>query len=166
MSTLLDLDDPKLTDEVRRRLRSILRDYACRPTSEGWRKLALMLLSQQHSGLQSMKEQLSGTKNYGALLWMHMLLRDKPEMKAVTAANTVAKQLNADKKRSRKVRSKTLQNQFAKLKDRESSELQLKPLPALQRYEALWNALTSAAIQLEQSYEDEPHYDEPYHDVK
>jgi hypothetical protein len=155
MSTLLDLDSPELTDQVRKRLSTILHDYACPPTHEGWRQLALLLLVQHTSEFRSEKAQLTGTKNYGALLWMKKLICEKPEMKEVTAANEVAKRLNADKTRKHKVMSKTLQNQFAKWKDNESSEV----ARTLKRYEALWNALMKAAIQLEQrSYEDEPHY--------
>jgi hypothetical protein len=155
MSTLLDYDSPELTDEVRKRLGTILHDYACPPAHEGWRQLVLMLLLQHTFNFQPMKGQLSGTKSYGALLWMDMLMREKPEMKVIDAAKAVAKRLNADKTRKRKVTSKTLQNQFAEWKDNESSKL----ARALKRYEALWNALMKAAIQLEQSYEDEPYYD-------
>jgi hypothetical protein len=154
MSTLLNLDSPNLTDEVLKRSSTILHDYACPPTDEGWRKLALMLLLERNSQFRAEKGQLSGTKNYGALLWMDMLMREKPEMKVVNAANTVAKRLNADKRRKRKAVSKTLQNQFAKWKGKESSDL----TRALKRYEALWNALINAAIQLEQIYVDEPNY--------
>jgi hypothetical protein len=162
MNTQLDLNSHELTDEVRKRLRTTLRDYACRPTPEGWRKLALMLLSQHHLMFQPQKGQISGAKNYGAVLWMEKLMREKPGLSSITAANTVAKWLNADKKRKRKVRSKKLQNQFAELRDKKSSELRLKPSLAWQRYKALWSALQSAAVQLEESCEDEP--DEPYYD--
>jgi hypothetical protein len=158
MSTLLDLDSPELTDEVRERLRKILREYACPPTHEGWRMLALILLTRQkNSEFQPMKDQLSGTKNYGALLSMVQLMRKKPGLSAVDAANEVA---NDPRIRRHNVRSKTLQNQFAKWRDKRSSELQLKPMPAWQRYEALWNALTSAGLKLEESYQDEPYYEE------
>lgn len=163
MSTLLDLDSPELTDEVRERLRTILQNYACAPTHEGWRKLALILLLQHISEFQPMKRQLSGTKNYGALLAMASLMRETSGLDVVHAAKKVA---THKKWRQHDVESKTLQNQFAKFRDKHSSDVQLRPMRAWQRYEALWNALTSAALKLEQNYQDEPYYDEPPRVVK
>jgi hypothetical protein len=157
MNTLLDLDSPELNDEVRKRLSAILRDYACPPTSEGWRMLLFILLSsQKHSQFQAMKGQLSGIKNHGALLSMVHLMHKRPELKQIDAANEVANDKTLHK---HPVKSKTLQNQFAKLRDRDSSEVQLTPTRASKRFEALWNALNIAATQLEQSYTGEPYYD-------
>jgi hypothetical protein len=156
MSTLLDLDSPELIDEVRKRLSDILREYACTPTPEGWRMLALILLvSQKHSKFQPMKRQLSGTRNRGALLSMVHLMHKSPSLKQIEAANEVAKDEELHK---HPVKAKTLQNQFAKLRDKNSDDVQLRPTRASKRYEALWNALNSAATQLEQSYTGEPYY--------
>jgi hypothetical protein len=158
MNELLDLDSPNLVDEVTKRLSKILRDYACEPTPEGWRMLAFILLvSQKHSEFQAVKGQLSGTKNLGALLSMVHLMHKDPSLKPIKAAKMVAK----DKKlHNYPVRAKTLQNQFAKLRDKNSAEIQqLMPTVAWKRYEALWNALNSAATHLERSYTGEPYYD-------
>src|ERR1700730_6198036 len=108
MNGLLDLDSPELVDEVTKRLSDILREYACEPTPEGWRMLAFILLvSQKHSKFQSMKRQLSGTKNRGALLSMVDIMQKSPRLKSIKAAKKVAKDENLHKY---PVKAKTLQN--------------------------------------------------------
>jgi hypothetical protein len=159
MNELLDLDSPELVREVTKRLSGILRNNACKPIPEGWRMLAfLLLVSQKNSPFQPMKGQLSGTRNRGALLSMIHLMQKNPELKPIQAAEIVA---NDNELHKYPVKAKTLQNQFAKLRDKNSPVVQLRPTRASKRYEALFNALNTAAAHLEDSYSgDEPFYSE------